>query len=101
MWDADAVAGAGAAVVEGEEEVEDEDDVGDDCAEFAEWMTLAAAPAAPIKACKGSTVVLAAAIFTGRQVDEEEKEVALNLMWERVALIKAAVMSNQYKSGSN
>ena len=70
MWEDDAAAGVGAAVVDGDEEVEDEDEVGEDCAEFADLTTLAAAPAAPIKSLRGLEVVLAAAILARSEVDE-------------------------------
>lgn len=52
-----------AAVVDGDEEVDDEDEVGEDSAEFTDLTTLAAAPAAPMKSCSGFEVGLAAAIL--------------------------------------
>ena len=60
----------GAAVVDGDEEVEDEDEVDEDSAEFSDLTALATAPAAPIKSFKGFEVVLAAAILARSQVDE-------------------------------
>lgn len=50
------------AAVDGEEEVDDEDEVGEDATAFADLTTLAAAPAAPMKSFKGLDVVLAAAM---------------------------------------
>lgn len=52
----------GAAVGDGDEEEEGEDDVGDDSAEFTDLTTLAAALAAPMKSFRGLEVVAAAAI---------------------------------------
>ena len=70
----------GAAVVDGEEEVEDEDEVGVDSTDFADFTTLAAAPAAPMNSFRGFEVVLAAAMLTRNWCDVESKEVVVTLM---------------------
>ncbi len=60
-------------MADGDEAVEDEDEVGEDSAEFTDLTTLAAAPAAPMKSFRGFEVVDAAAMLTESKGDEEPR----------------------------